>query len=118
MTTGIYIRVSKDLADCLIDDEFRYAGPARGVESTLADSANLVTVLVGSHEIALFVRHLWAAARRREPASESGSAVIIEHDGRRVAITLEQEGFGDDGPSEKVVQSMTALLQALSKSDS
>src|SRR5690242_20154051 len=113
MTTGIYVKVPAALADCLIDDQFRYAGAPRGVESAIADGANLVTVLIGSHEIALFVGHLWATAvRHRKKTSASESTVVIEHDGRRLAITLEQEGFGDEGPPEKVVQGMTALLQA------
>jgi hypothetical protein len=121
MATGVYVTIPEDLANCLVDDGFNPAGARRGIETALADSANLVTVLVGSHEMTRFVRHLWTSARRRSAASDSGatavseSRVIIERDGRRVAITLQQEGFGDAGPPEKVVQGMTALLQALSE---
>jgi hypothetical protein len=124
MASGVYVAVPKDLANCLIDDGFSPAGAKRGIENVLADSANLVTVLVGSHEITRFVQHLWTSARRRGTGSDSGATVvsearvIIERDGRRMAITLQQEGFGDAGPPEKVVQGMAALLQALSEPDS
>jgi hypothetical protein len=131
MASGVYVAVPEDLANCLIDDGFSPAGAKRGIENFLADganvlavSANLVTVLVGSHEITRFVQHLWTSARHRRAVSDSRATavseatVIIERDGRRMAITLQQEGFGDAGPPEKVVQGMTALLQALSEPDS
>jgi hypothetical protein len=123
MTTGVYVTVPTDLANRLADDGFSLAGGKRGIETVLADSANLVTVLVGSHEITRFVQHLWTSARRQRAVSDSQATavsearVIIERDGRRVAITLQQNGFGDAGPPEKVVQGMTALLQALSEPD-
>jgi hypothetical protein len=127
MATGVYVTVPEDLANCLADDGFRRTGAKRGIETVLADGANLVTVLVGSHEITRFARHLWTFARRREPAPDSptseapgtsggsGAKVIVEGGGRRVVIILEQEGFGDAGPPEKVVQGMAALVQALSE---
>jgi hypothetical protein len=120
MGTGVYVTVSEDLANRLLDDGFSQAGGKRGAGTVLADGANLVTVLVGSHEITRLVRHLWMSAHRRGAAFDSGASaisetrVIIERDGRRVSIALQQEGFGDDGPPEKVVQGMSALLQALS----
>lgn len=120
----MYVTVPEDLANRLVDDGFNPAGGKRGIETVLADSANLVTVLVGSHEITRFVQHLWTFARRRVAASDSEATavseamVIIERDGRRVAITLQQNGFGNAGPPENVVQGMTALLQALSEPDS
>jgi len=117
MADGIYVKVPKDLADCLVEDGFREAGTERGIESVLSDVANLVTVLVGSHEISRFVSHLWAAVRRRRNSPSPGVKLIVEREGRRVAITLEHEGFGDNGPSEKVVRGMTALLTALSDRD-
>jgi hypothetical protein len=124
MATGVYVTVPEDLANHLIDDGFTPTGRKRGIETVLADSANLVTVLVGSHEIKRFVQHLWTSARSRAAASDSEATaasearVIIERDGWRVAITLQQNGFGDAGPPEKVVQGMTALLQALYEPDS
>jgi len=124
MGTGVYVTVPEDLANRLVDDGFNLAGGKRGIETVLADSANLVTVLVGSHEIVRFVQHLWTSARRRAAASDSEATtvsearVIIERDGRRMVITLQQNGFGDAGPPEKVVQGMTALLKALSEPDS
>lgn len=117
MAAGFYVKVPEDLADCLAADGFRAAGTERGVETLLADSANLVTVLVGSHEISRFARHLWASARGRRNSPHSGVKVIVEHDGRRVALTLEHDGFGDDGPPEKVVRGMTTLFGALSDPD-
>jgi hypothetical protein len=130
MATGMYVTVPEDLANCLFDDGFTPAGHKRGIETVLGDGANLVTVLVGSHEITRFVRHLWASARRRKPPPDSGTPeargtsvgsgakVIVERGGRRVMITLEQEGFGEAGPPEKVVQGMATLLQTLSEPDS
>lgn len=123
MATGVYVAVPEDLANCLIDDGFTVAGNKRGAENLIADSANLVTVLVGSHEIARFVRHLWASAPRRRATSDSNTAAVsnasvtVERDGRRVTITLQQEGFGDAGPPEQMVKGMTAMLQALSELD-
>jgi len=117
MATGVYVTVQKDLANCLIDDGFAGAGNKRGAENLIADSANLVTVLVGSHEIARFVGHLWASARRRRATSDSSTtavsnaSVTVERDGRRVTITLEQEGFGEAGPPEKVVAGMAACFR-------
>jgi hypothetical protein len=99
--------------DHLDRDGFRIAGTERGIETVLADSANLVTVLVGSHEISRFVGHLWAAARRHRNSPSPGVKLIVEQDGRRIALTLEHEGFSDDGPPEKVVRGMTALLKNL-----
>ena len=114
MADGVYVKVPKDLADCLVEDGFRETGTERGIESVLADVANLVTVLVGSHEISRFVAHLWATVRRRRKSDSPGVKLIVEREGRRIAITLEHEGFGDSGPPEKVVYGMTALLTALS----
>jgi hypothetical protein len=115
MAAGFYVQIPPDLADCLAEDGFRIVGPPRGIETLLADSANLVTVLVGSHEISRFIRHLWASMRRNKATPESGAKVTIEHNGRRVAVTLEHEGFGDDGPPQTVIAGMTALFEALSK---
>jgi len=116
MADGVYVKVPKDLADCLVEDGFRSAGTERGVEAILADGANLVTVLVGSHEISRFARHLWAAVRRRRNSPSPGVKLIVERGGRRIAITLEHEGFSD-GPPEKVIRGMTDFLTALSDSD-
>lgn len=66
MADGVYVKVPKDLADCLVEDGFRQAGTERGIESVLSDVANLVTVLVGSHEISRFVRHLLTALSDRD----------------------------------------------------
>jgi hypothetical protein len=115
MAAGFYAQVPRDLADCLIQDGFRESGSERGIETLLADSADIATVLVGAHEISQFVEHLWASIRRSKRVPKSGSKVIIERDGRRVAITLEHEGFGDDGPPQAVITGMTALFEALSK---
>lgn len=109
----MYVKVPGDLANCLADDGFRVAGTERGAETLLADSANLVTVLVGSHEISRFVGHLWASIRGRRNSRDGGVKVIVENKGRRLALTLEYDGFGDDGPPEKVVRGMTALFEAL-----
>jgi hypothetical protein len=117
MAAGVYLKVPEDLADCLAEDGFRMAGAERGVETLLADGANLVTVLVGSHEISRFVGHLWVSVRSRRNSPGPGVKVIVERDGRRVAITLEHEGFGDDRPPEKVVRGMTTLFKALSDLD-
>lgn len=115
MTAAFYVRVSRDLADCLIGDGFREAGAERGIETVLADSANLATVLVGTHEISRFIGNLWDSMRRGKDLPASAAKVIIEHDGRRVAITLEHEGFGSDGPPQAVVAGMTTLFEELSK---
>lgn len=117
MADGVYVKVPKDLADCLVEDGFRESGTERGIESVLSDVANLVTVTVGSQEISRFVAHLWATVRRRRNSASPGVKLIVERGGRRVAITLEHEGFGDSGPPEKVVRGMTALLTALSDND-
>lgn len=117
MVDGVYVRVPKDLADYLAEDGFRSAGIERGIETVLTDSANLVTVLVGSHEISRFIGHLWAAVRHRRKSVNSGVKVIVERDGRRLAITLEHEGFGDEPPPEEVVRGMTAFLAVLSDRD-
>lgn len=84
MADGVYVKVPKDLADCLVDDGFRSAGIERGIDSVLADGANLVTVLVGSHEISRFVGQLWAAMRRRGNSPAPGLKVIAAgHSNRR-----------------------------------
>jgi len=79
--------------------------------------ANLVTIFVGRHEIAKFVARLWAAARGRAAIRTHDSMVVIEHGDRRVAITLDHEGFGEDGPPQAVVRGMTCLLEALAELD-
>lgn len=113
MGAGFYIKVQRDLADSLADDGFRLAGTERGAETLLADSANLVTVVVGSHEISRFVKHLWTAVRGRRN-SRGTAKVVVENHGRRISLTLEHEGFGDDGPPEKLAHGMTALIASLS----
>jgi hypothetical protein len=117
MADGAYVKVPRDLADRLVEDDFREAGTERGIDSVLADSANLVTVLVGSHEISRFVGHLWTTIRLRRNSPSPGVKVIVERGGRRVVLTLEHEGFGDDGPPEKVVRGMSALLTSLADHD-
>lgn len=117
MADGVYVKVPKDLADRLAEDAFREAGTERGIEPVLSDAANLVTVLVGSQEISRFVAHLWAAVRHRRNSASPGVKLVVEREGRRVAITLEHEGFGDNGPPAKVVHGMAALLTALTDND-
>jgi hypothetical protein len=114
MGAGFYIKVPGDLANRLADDGFRLPGAERGVEVLLADSANLVTVLVGSHEISRFVRHLWAAVRGRRNSRGGTVKVVVENKGRTVSLTLEHEGFGDEGPPEKLAHGMTVLFTSLS----
>jgi hypothetical protein len=114
MGAGFYIKVPGDLADRLADDGFRLPGAERGVETLLADSANLVTVLVGSHEISRFVRHLWTVVRRRRNSHGGIVKVVVENKGRRVSLTLEHAGFDDDGPPEKLAHGLTALFTSLS----
>lgn len=72
MTAGMYVKVPEDLADCLADDGFRVAGTERGAETLLADSANLVTVLVGSQKISRFVGHLWTSMRGCRNSHDGG----------------------------------------------
>jgi hypothetical protein len=117
MADSVYVKVPKDLADCLAEDDFRSSGPERGIETALADGANLVTVLVGGHEVARFVRHLWATVRRRRNSPSPAVKLVVERGGRRIAITLEHDGFGDDGPPEKMIRGMADFLTALSESD-
>jgi hypothetical protein len=114
MADGVYVKVPESLADELDRDGFRIAGGERGFETVMADSANLVTVLVGGHEITRFIGQLWAAARRHGKSPGSGVKLTVERDGRRIELTLEHEGFGDEGPPENVVRGMTALLKTLS----
>lgn len=119
MAAGVYVNVPELLADSLAEDGFRLAGYERGIEldagTLLAASANLVTVLVGRHEIARFITHVWMAARRRTPGRPHRLTVIAEQDDRRLAITIEHEGFGEDGPPFAVVRGMTTLLEALAE---
>lgn len=119
MAVGVYVNVTEPLADSLAGDGFRQAGIKRGIDPgwALAAGANLVTIFVARHEIAKFVERLWAAARGSPAFGTHDSMVIIEHGDRRVAITLEHEGFGEDGPPEAVVRGMTSLLEALAKLD-
>jgi len=119
MTAGLYVNVHGPLADSLIRDGFRQAGIKRGIDPgwALAAGANLVTIFVSRHEIAQFVVRLWAAARGRPAIRAHDSMVIIEHGDRRVAITLEHEGFGQEGPPQAVVRGMTSLLEALAELD-
>jgi hypothetical protein len=119
MVSGVYVEVPKELADNLVTDGFGKAGTRRGVDplSTLSAGANLVSIFVARHEIARFVAHLWALARGRAANREHNSMVVVEHRGQRVAISLDHEGFGDDGPPPEVVRGMTALLEALTEFD-
>ena len=79
-------------------------------------AANLVTILVGRHEIARFIAHMWAHAPGHE-SDRHDLRVALERDGQRLAITLEHEGFGSEGPSPQAVRGMTALLEALAEPD-
>jgi len=124
MTTGMYVKVPEPLAESLTEDGFRIAGTERGIElyvnaagMLLGASANLVTMLVGRHEISRFIGHLWASVRGRQAVNDHNMTVVLEKDGRRVAITLAHEGFGDDGPPTVVVRGMSALLEALTDLD-
>jgi hypothetical protein len=114
MADGVYVMVPKDLAHCLAEDGFREAGTERGIGDALTDGANLVTILVGSHEISRFAGQLWAAVRRHRNSPSPGVKLILERNGRRIAMTLDHEGFGDDGPPERVVTGLAAFLTALS----
>jgi hypothetical protein len=40
--------------------------------------------------------------------------VVVENKGRRVSLTLDHEGFDDDGPPEKLAHGLTALFTSLS----
>jgi hypothetical protein len=117
MAVGFYVDVPADLAESLAADGFGCAGSERGVAdsalSALAAGANLTTVLVGTHEVVRFVRHLWAAAHRNARDGRHATTVVIEHDGRRVAFSLEHEGFDSDEPPDEVVRGMVALIEAL-----
>lgn len=115
MTSAFYVQVPSDVAGRLVEDGFREAGAQRGIDALLGTSANLVTIAVGSHEISRFVRHLWDTTWRHKRTPQAESKVIIEHDGRRVTITLEHEGFGEDGPPETVLAGLSALLAVLAK---
>jgi len=119
MAVGVYVNVPEPLADSLARESFRKAGIKRGIDPgwALAAGANLVTIFVGRHEIAKFVARLWAAARGRAAIRTHDSMVVIEHGDRRVAITLDHEGFGEDGPPQAVVRGMTCLLEALAELD-
>jgi hypothetical protein len=117
----MYVKVPEPLAESLAADGFRVAGPERGIElyaeTFLAASANLVTILVARHEISRFVAHVWACARRRAPAQRHSLTVVLEQDDRRLAITLEHEGFGDDAPPQAAVRGLAALVEALAEPD-
>jgi hypothetical protein len=117
MAVGVYVNVTEPLADSLARDGFRQAGIKRGIDPgwALAAGANLVTIFIGRHEIAQFVGRLWAAARGRPAIRTHDSMVVIEDGDRRVAITLEHEGFGEDGPPQAVLRGMTSLLEALAE---
>jgi hypothetical protein len=117
MAVGFYVSVPEDLAESLVNDGFRRSGPVRGVADdvfgALAAGANLTTVLVGAHEIGRLARHLWVAARRRTHNDTHVTTVVIEDDRRRVAISLEHQGFEGDEPPEDAVEGMVALIKAL-----
>jgi hypothetical protein len=117
MVAGTYVNVPEPLSESLVEDGFREVGVQRGIDAggLLAASANLVTIFVGRHEIARFIAHLWASASRRAPVRRHESMMVIQHDDRRVAITLEHEGFGDEGPPRAVVRGLTSLLEALTE---
>jgi len=119
MVSGVYVEVPKELADNLVTDGFGNAGARRGVDplSALSAGANLVSIFVARHEIARFVAHLWERARGRAANREHNSMVVFEHRGQRVAISLDHEGFGDEGPPPEVVRGMTALLEAMTEFD-
>jgi len=120
MAAGAYVNVPEPLGESLADDGFRRAGVERGIDAgwALSADANLVTIFVGRHEIARFIAHLWASARGprvRAAPHQHDLMVVIQHDNRRVAITVEHEGFGDDRPPRAVVRGMTSLLEALAE---
>jgi hypothetical protein len=119
MAPGGYVVVPQKLADTLIADGFRKGGFRRGVDplTALSAGANLVSIFVARHEIARFAAHLWAAARGHAANREHDSMVAFEHRGRRVAIWIDHEGFGDDGPPPEVVRGMTPLLEAMTDFD-
>jgi hypothetical protein len=119
MAPGVYVEVPEQLAGTLTADGFRRSGFRRGIDplSAISAGANLVTIFVARHEIARFVAHLWAAARGHAANREHESMVVFEHRGRRVAISLDHEGFDDDGPPPEVVRGMTDLLDALTELD-
>jgi hypothetical protein len=115
MAVGVYVEVPQELADLLVDDGFRRAGTKRGIDMVdgiqiaTGVGANLVTILLARHQIPRFVKRLWAFARGRK--SGGGAKLVIEVDGRRVAITLEH-GHSDE-PPEAMLRGMTALFEAL-----
>jgi hypothetical protein len=117
MAAGAYVNVPEELGESLISDGFRKAGVERGVDVgwTLSAGANVVTIFVARHEIARFIAHLWACARGRSTPTSGrpGSRLVFKDGDRWVAITLEHEGFGDNGPPRAVVGAMTALLEEL-----
>ena len=117
MVAGTYVNVPESLSESLVSDGFRKAGVERGIDAgwALAAGANLVTIFVGRHEIARFIAHLWASARRRVPIHQHESMVVLQPDDRRVSNTLEHQGFGDAGPPRAVVRGLTSLLEALAE---
>jgi hypothetical protein len=119
MVASVYVEVPGQLADTLAADACRESGFRRGIDphTAISAEANLVTIFVARHEIVRFVEHLWAAARGRTADREHDSTVAFEHRGRRVATSLDREGFGDDGPPLKVVHGVTGLLEVLTELD-
>jgi hypothetical protein len=120
MAPGCYVLVPEDLGRLLVEDGFSESGFTRGAETWaevgVSTTANLVTIFVARHEVARFVSHLWDHARRRG-SDHHQTRIVAERDGRRLVLTLEQEGFGTAGPPLPVVQGLSALLAAMDQPD-
>jgi hypothetical protein len=122
MTGSVYVDVPQDLAKRLVDDGFRRAGVKRG--SGLAETAqagaefgaNLVTILLTQYQVPEFLKHLWTFMRGRRDERHSAK-LVLEVDGRRMAISLEGESDDAGDIPVALMRGMAALLSALTDSE-
>jgi hypothetical protein len=118
MAGSVYVEVPPDLAERLVDDGFRRAGVKRGAglaetaQAGIEVGANLVTILLAQYQIPEFLQHLRAFVRGRREQRHSAK-LVIEVDGRRMAISLEGERDEAGDIPVALMRGMAALLSSL-----
>jgi hypothetical protein len=125
MASGVYVQVPQDLADILKDDDFVVAGGTWGAASdalivvgtSVGIGAQLTTVLLARHDLARFVRHVWAWTTRRRDGADRELEIRIKVGTGSLTLTCRAEGLSPETATQMITTVLTPALTQLANPD-